>query len=99
MPELTEADIRAIHENNKLASNVAVEIAKVKDGVQANNKRISDVAALLLGVNGNTGLAKRVENYMLDSDKRIRRLEIIVFSIGVVTLSGGGIFGIVKLLT
>ena len=75
MPELTEAEIRAIH--------------KTEERTQA-------LSNMLLGLNGNDGLCKRIEVFMYDADKRIRRLEIILGSVILVFGSGFGIFQLVS---
>ena len=51
---------------------------------------------LLLGINGDVGFCERLENFMTSTNKRVRRLEIIIGAI--ILAFGGGGFGIVQLV-
>jgi hypothetical protein len=59
---------------------------------KSDHDKITEIHAVLLGVNGNPGLCKRVES----NTKNINKLWIAVVVIALST--GGGIYGLVQAL-
>jgi len=62
------------------------------DYLKEDHDRLTEIHAVLLGVNGNPGLCKLVER----NTKAIQKLWVAVIIIA--TSIGGGVYGIVELL-